>query len=255
MNKTTVFMKAFVWPHVPSSVLVIIPAHNEEACIADVVRDVRQSGLADVVVIDDGSTDHTASEADKAGAYVLRLPYNLGIGGAVQTGLKFALEMGYSYVVRLDGDGQHKMAEANKLLQIVRAGKADIAIGSRFLPGQHTYTPPLPRAIGIRWFAAMLSLITREPAYDTTSGMQALNERAFTILATNYPQDYPEVETRVLMYKAKLRVVEIPVNMEPRAAGKSTITYLRAIYYVFKVSLATLIAALRKAPRQYAKGD
>ena len=251
----TAFMKPFTGSQTSSPVLVIIPAYNEAACITDVVRDVRQNGLTDILVIDDGSTDTTAYKADQAGAYVLRLSYNLGIGGAVQTGFKFAVETGYSYVIRLDGDGQHKMTEANKLLQLVRTGKADIAIGSRFCPGQHTYIPPLSRALGIRWFATILFLITKQSAYDPTSGMQVLNKRAFTMFAADYPQDYPEVEARILIHKANLHLMEVPVNMEPRARGHSSITYLRAIYYMFKVSLATFIANLRQAPSQQIRRD
>jgi hypothetical protein len=204
---------------------------------------------SDVLVVDDGSSDRTASRALRAGAYVLPLPFNLGIGGAVQAGFKFAAEMGYPYMVRIDGDGQHHIEEARKLVQVVQRGEADIAIGSRFFPGQQTYHPPLGRAMGIRWFALMTSLLTREPAFDTTSGMQALNQRAIRLLAENYPQDYPEVEARILMYKARLRVKEIPVKMRPRAAGVSSITYLRSIYYMFKVSLSTLIAVVRNAPQ------
>ena len=253
MDEQVAFLKAFVWASDLSQVLVIIPAYNEEACIGDVVRNVRDSGFTNVLVIDDGSPDRTASEARKAGAFVLTLTYNLGIGGAVQAGLKFALEMGYQYVVRLDGDGQHQVEEAIKLLHRVQSGEADVAVGSRFFPGQHTYRPPLSRAIGIRWFATLISLITRRPAYDTTSGMQAMNRTALTVLARNYPQDYPEVEARVLLHKAKLQVIEVPVHMRPRAAGLSSITMLRAVYYVFKVSLATLIAAMRQAPRRYAE--
>jgi len=238
------------WVKRLSPALVIIPAYNEEANIANVIRDAQQLGYADVLVIDDGSLDRTASSALRVGAYILHLPFNLGIGGAVQAGLKFAAEMGYAYAVRIDGDGQHNMEEAKKLIQVVREGKADVAIGSRFFPGQQTYRPPLGRAMGIRWFAILISLITKETAFDTTSGMQAMNRSAIKLLAMNYPQDYPEVEARVLMRKANLRVIEIPVKMRPRAAGVSSITYLRSIYYMFKVSLSTVIAAVRQAPRQ-----
>jgi glycosyltransferase involved in cell wall biosynthesis len=251
LNNTAPFVKEYRLPYNLSAVLVVVPAFNEEAAIADVVLNARQAGFNDVLVIDDGSPDRTATKAHQAGAHVLHLPYNLGIGGAVQAGLRFAVEMGYSYVIRLDGDGQHRMEEASKLLRVVQSDEADVAIGSRFLPGQHTYTPPFSRAMGIRWFAAMVSSITRKPAYDTTSGMQALNRQAMIILAQNYPQDYPEVEARILMHKTNLRVKEISARMEPRATGMSSITYLRAIYYLFKVSLATLIAALRQTPRQY----
>jgi glycosyltransferase involved in cell wall biosynthesis len=231
--------------------VVIIPAYNEAACVGDVVRRVRSKGFHDVVVIDDGSTDGTGELAEAAGAYVLSLPYNLGIGGAVQAGLKFVRQLGYQYVVRLDADGQHDIQEAEKLLANVQDGSLDVAIGSRFIPGFQTYDPPLSRMMGIRWFAWLVSRITGTRAYDTTSGMQALNRRALNILAQLYPQDYPEVEARVLLHKAGLRVAEVPVAMAPRAAGMSSITYMKAIYYMFKVSLATLLAALRRFPRSF----
>jgi glycosyltransferase involved in cell wall biosynthesis len=250
VDKSTAFLEAFVLPYVPSSVLIIIPAYNEEACVADVVRRVRESGFPRVLVVDDGSSDRTAAEASSAGASVLSLPYNLGIGGAVQAAIKFALQAGYSCAVRIDSDGQHDIQEAQKLLRAVQDGEADVAIGSRFIPGYQTYIPPLSRSLGIRWFAALVSWIIGTPVYDTTSGMQAMNRRALTVLAENYPQDYPEVEARILLSRAGLRVVEIPVHMAPRAAGMSSITYMRAVYYMLKVTLATLVAALRQVPRQ-----
>jgi glycosyltransferase involved in cell wall biosynthesis len=250
MDRNAAFLEAFVFPYRLSNVLVVIPAYNEEACVADVVRRVFESGFARALVVDDGSADRTAVEANRAGASVLTLPYNLGIGGAVQAGLKFAVRAGYSYAVRIDADGQHDIREAQKLLRAVQEGEADVAIGSRFIPGHQTYVPPFSRALGIRWFAALVSWIIKTPVYDTTSGMQAMNRRALVILAENYPQDYPEVEARILLNKARLRVIEIPVKMAPRAAGMSSITYMRAIYYMFKVSLATIVAALRRVPRQ-----
>ncbi|RLC86187.1 MAG: glycosyltransferase family 2 protein [Chloroflexi bacterium] len=232
-----------------SSVLVIIPAYNEARNIGTVVTDVRHyAPFADILVIDDGSTDSTAAVAHRSGAYVLSLPYNLGIGGAVQAGFKFAVRRGYSYVVRVDGDGQHNAAYILRLLALVQQGKADVAIGSRFCPGLVTYRPPLARRLGIRFFSFLVSFITRQPVYDPTSGMQCLNRRALYILAQDYPQDYPEVEARVLLHKARLRVIETPVCMRPRATGNSSITYLRSIYYMLKVTLATLIAALRQGP-------
>lgn len=232
-----------------SPILAIVPAYNEEDSIAEVVRDINKHGIQDVLVIDDGSIDNTALIARRAGADVLNLPFNLGIGGAVQAGLKYADKGGYHSVIRLDGDGQHIIEEAGSLLQEVNDGKADVVIGSRFNPGNHTYEPPLSRRIGIRWFAVMISFITRRPAYDATSGMQALNRKAIRILARNYPQDYPEVEARVLLHKANLRVIEVPIKMKPRTTGVSSINYPRAIYYMFKVSLATFLAALRRPPR------
>ncbi len=237
------------------AVLVIIPAYNEAKNIGAVISDVRQHApcaaedSADILVIDDGSTDVTATVARRSGAYVLSLPYNLGIGGAVQAGFKFAVKMGYSYVVRVDGDGQHSAAHIPRLLGMVQRDEADVVIGSRFCPGSITYCPPLARKLGIRFFSLLASLITGQSVYDPTSGMQCLNKRALQVLAGQYPQDYPEVEARVLLHKARLRVVEVPARMRPRAAGNSSITNLRSIYYMLKVTLATLIAALRQEPQ------
>lgn len=230
--------------------LIIIPAFNEEESLRKVVTEVQAANIGDILVIDDGSLDRTAAVAAAHGAHVARLPFNLGIGAAVQAGLKYAMKLGYTYVLRVDGDGQHSISEARRLLAPVEDGRADVAIGSRFLPGQHTYTPPTSRAMGIRWFSKLVSVLTGEAAHDTTSGMQAMNRRACETLASNYPQDYPEVEARILLHKAGLKVVEVAANMEPRKGGLSSITYLKAIYYALKVTLATVLAAMRRPPRQ-----
>jgi glycosyltransferase involved in cell wall biosynthesis len=234
------------WDNNDSRTLIVIPAYNEQANIGNVVRDALQLENADVLVVDDGSKDYTIDVASRYGARVLALPYNLGIGGAVQAGLKYAVVMGYSYVLRLDGDGQHVLDEGRKLLQAVQNRDVDIAIGSRFVPNSKTYDPSFSRALGIRWFAFMIRTITRQAAYDTTSGMQAMNRAAFTFLANYYPQDYPEVEARILIYKANLKTAEFPVQMSLRMHGNSSITFLRSIYYLFKVSLATLMTAFRQ---------
>ncbi len=252
MRKSLAFVRAFVWPEDLTNVLVVIPAFNEAKCIAGVVQNAIDNGFTNVLVVNDGSGDGTADAARAAGAQVLTLPFNLGIGGAVQAGFRFAAQNDYDYVIRLDGDGQHHAEDAAKLLLIVRQGQADVVIGSRFLPGQHTYKAPLSREIGIRWFALLISMLTHKPAYDTTSGMQALNRHAFSLLAFNYPQDYPEVEARVLLYKAKMRILEVPVAMHPRVAGLSSITLIKAIYYVIKVSLSTLMADVQESPPKLA---
>lgn len=244
-------MNEVPWIRRRSQVLVIVPGFNEEGNIGRVIEQIHAHNLGEVLVIDDGSRDRTANAAQEAGAMVLRLPFNLGIGGAVQAGLKYAAEAGYGYVLRLDGDGQHRADEAGKLLQTVMSGEADVAVGSRFLPKQHTYRPPLVRRIGIIWFSAMVSFFTRNTIYDATSGMQAFNRRAIVLLADDYPQDFPEVESRILMHKLNLKAVEISTRMEPRQVGQSSITWLKSIYYIFKVSLGTFLGALRKAPRYF----
>jgi glycosyltransferase involved in cell wall biosynthesis len=233
-----------------ASVLVIIPAYNEETNIAYVVRSIRRvTPFADVLVVNDGSLDATAEVARRSGAGVLNLPFNLGIGGAVQTGIKFAYNHGYPFVVRVDGDGQHDPVDIPRLLSAVMQGRVNVAIGSRFCLGGETYRLPFARALGICYFSTMVSLMVGYRVYDTTSGFQCMDRYAIRYFARYYPQDYPEVEAHILMKKAGLKVMEIPVKMRPRKTGISSIDHLRAIYYMLKVTLATWIAAFRAVPR------
>jgi len=228
--------------------LIIIPAYNEAKNIAQVIATTRTSApLADILVVNDGSADDTAAIARSAGATVISLPYNLGIGGAVQTGYIFANEMGYDVVARLDGDGQHDPAQLTGLIQPVASGEADVVIGSRYVSGQG-YQASLSRAIGIKLFATLVSLITGQRFTDTTSGFQAANREAVAFLAEHLPTDYPEIEGLVLLGRAGFRVREVPVTMRPRQAGESSITPFRAAYYVLKVLLAILIGLLRRLP-------
>src|SRR5581483_6013792 len=198
-----------------------------------------------VVVVSDGSVDGTAANAEGAGARVLRLPYNLGIGGAVQTGFRYAWEQGYDLAVRCDGDGQHVPAELPKVIEPVAAGKADIAVGSRFVAGDG-YRPSASRRVGIRLLATIVSAIARQRVTDTTSGFQALNRRALELFAADYPHDYPEVEGMVMTIKHRLRLVEVPVQMREREHGQSSITALRSIYYMAKVLTALFVGLFRR---------
>lgn len=227
--------------------IAVVPAHNEEGAIAAVVQEIRafDSGL-EVVVVDDGSTDGTAAAAAAAGAHVVRLPFNLGIGGAVQTGFQYARDGGFDLAVRLDGDGQHDPAELPALLAPLLAGQADIAVGSRFADGSRPYRPPLARRLGIGLFARVVSLLVRQRVTDTTSGFQALNKRAIALFAADYPHDYPEVEATVMVFKHRLRLAEVPVAMRAREAGDSSITPLRSVYYMLKVSLALFVGLFRR---------
>ena len=227
--------------------IAIVPAYNEAGNVERVVDELRafDRGL-DVVVVSDGSTDRTAAVAAEHGAHVIRLPFNLGIGGAVQTGFRYAWENGYDLAVRLDGDGQHDPAELPKVLEPVLAGTADIVVGSRFV-GDRSYRSSAARRVGIRLLAVIVSAIARQRVTDTTSGFQALNRKALALFAADYPHDYPEVEGMVMTIKHQLRLCEVPVTMRERAHGRSSITAFRSIYYMAKVLLAVLIGMFRRS--------
>jgi glycosyltransferase involved in cell wall biosynthesis len=227
--------------------LAIVPAYNEEATIAEVVAEILDSDPSfEVLVVDDGSSDETAGCAQEAGARVLHLPLNLGIGGAVQAGYMYALERGFDVAVQVDGDGQHDARELGRLLDPVLSGRADLAIGTRF-SGPRAYRAPLARRLGIEMFAALVSLRVRQRMTDTTSGFRAVNRRGIRLFAADYPHDYPEVEAVVTAARGNLRVCEVPVLMRPRVAGRSSITAFRSFYYVVKVLLALFVGLF---PRQ-----
>ena len=221
--------------------LAIVPAFNEAASIAEVVSELRDFDQElEVLVVDDGSTDGTPVVAEAAGARVLRLPLNLGIGGAVQAGYLYAFERGFDLAVQVDGDGQHDANELGRLLEPIVTGRADLAIGTRFA-GPRSYRAPVARRIGIRLFAALVSIRVRQRMTDTTSGFRAVNRRGIRLFAADYPHDYPEVESVVTAARGELRVCEVPVAMRQRAAGRSSITTARSFYYVVKVLLALFV--------------
>jgi glycosyltransferase involved in cell wall biosynthesis len=228
--------------------VAIVPARNEEGAIGAVVREIRafDPGL-EVVVVDDGSTDRTAAVAAAAGAHVVRLPFNLGIGGAVQTGFRYALAHGYDLAVRLDGDGQHDAGQLPAVIEPILAGDADIVVGSRFAARDGHYRVPLARGLGIRLFARIVSLLVGQRVTDTTSGFQALNKRGIALFAADYPHDYPEVEATVMVHRHRLRLREVPVVMRERSTGSSSITALRSVYYIAKVSLALFVGLFRRS--------
>jgi glycosyltransferase involved in cell wall biosynthesis len=228
--------------------VAIVPALNEEATVPRVIDELRafDPGL-DIVVVDDGSTDRTAAVAAAGGAKVLRLPFNLGIGGAVQTGFRFAFEHGYDLAVRVDGDGQHEPAQLAAVLEPVLLGEADIAVGSRFaVPEGDGYRSSRSRRIGIRILAGVVSRMVGQHVTDTTSGFQALNRQGIALFARDYPHDYPEVEATVMVFRHRLRFVEVPVSMRERGGGRSSITALSSIYYMIKVLLALFVGLFRR---------
>lgn len=226
-------------------VLVIVPAFNEERSLPLVADDLRRNApWADVCVVDDASTDGSARAALEAGLETLRLPLNLGIGGAVQTGYLAALQRGYDVAVQFDGDGQHDASSLGRLLDPVRAGTADLAIGSRFLD-EGAYRPPSTRRLGIRYLSWITRLRCGISIADVTSGYRAAARPAIELFARVYPSDYPEPEAVALAARAGLRVLEVPVKMRPRPHGESSITLGRSLYYFVKVSLALLLLPQR----------
>jgi glycosyltransferase involved in cell wall biosynthesis len=226
--------------------IAIVPAFDEEGAIGRVVDELRAFDSSfDVLVIDDASGDATATVARRHGARVVTLPYNLGIGGAVQTGFRYAASHDYDLAARVDGDGQHDPAELAALVDTVVSGRADICVGSRFA-GADGYRSSRSRRIGIRILARTVSLLTRQHVTDTTSGFQVLNRKAIHLFAEDYPHDYPEVEAALMLHKHRLRMTEVPVRMRERVAGRSSIRGLRTVYYMAKVMLAILIGALRR---------
>jgi len=231
------------------NIMVLLPAYNEAGAIDHVIKGVQQVlPHADIVVFDDCSTDNTVQVARDAGATVVCIPCNLGIGGAVQTGFKFALEHNYNVVIRLDGDGQHDPNEVPALFAALSSGQADAVFGSRFIGKNSGMKIPFGRRLGIKTFAFLVTILTRQRATDTTSGFMCLNRYAVGMLADYLPQDYPEVEGRIILHKAGLKTMELPVLMHSRIAGMSSINSWRSIYYAFKVSVAALIGAMKDIP-------
>ena len=200
--------------------LAIVPAFQERDAIARVIADIRAHSAVEIVVIDDGSGDGTAAEAVRAGARVISLPFNLGIGSAVQTGYIVALEGDFDIAIQVDGDGQHPAAEINRLIGALVESDADLAIGSRFL-GERHYRPTFGRKVGIVVFARVVSAICRTRVTDTTSGFRAGNRRAIALFAAAYPHDYPEVEAVIIAHRAGLGIIEVPVQMRQRQGGRS----------------------------------
>ena len=226
--------------------VAIVPALNEEGSVGRVIDEIHAFDPGfHVVVVDDGSTDRTPELARAKGAHVLRLPFRLGIGGAVQTGFRYAYERGFQLAVRVDGDGQHDPAQLPALLEPVLAGEADIAVGSRFT-GADGYRSSRPRRVGIRILAWVVSLLVRERVTDPTSGFQVVNRRGIALFAFDYPHDYPEVEATVMVARHRLRRTEVPVAMRERAAGRSSIGAIHSVYYMAKVLLALFVGLFRR---------
>ena len=225
----------------------VIPAWNEAATIAGVIAEIRavDPGM-EIIVVDDGSFDKTAVIAAGAGARVLRLACNLGIGGAVQTGYQAARELGCELVVQVDGDGQHDPRELPLIMEPVLDGRADIVIGSRFA-GAGKYRAPPIRRLGMRIFATFVSVLVGKSLSDTSSSFRAVNRRALSLFAVDYPHGYLEtIEATVMAVRYGLRIEEVPVQMRERTSGRSSLTTSISLYYTVKVVIAVFISMFRR---------
>ncbi len=233
-------------PLQPGSVLVLIPAFNEEGAIGHVVREVReQYPDFPVVVVDDCSVDATITTARDAGAQVLALPHHLGLGGCVQAGYQLAYDLGIEFVIRIDGDGQHDPRDIRTVLDRLRESGADMVIGSRFVEENGQRTSAV-RSLGIRFFRLLLRPILGRPVHDPTSGFVGISRRALAVFRRSFPLEYPEIEALVVLQRRRFRFEEVPCRMRPRMAGRSTITALKSVYYVIHVLLGVLVNILRR---------
>ncbi len=233
------------------SVLIIVPAYNEEGAVGGVVEEICTTlpGVP-VLVIDDCSEDSTIATARAAGARVLPLPHHLGLGGAVQAGYKLAFELGYEYVIRLDGDGQHDPRDIPGVLDALRSSGCEMVIGSRYVAEDSNHTSFL-RSLGIRFFRLMLRPILGKPVLDPTSGFVGVNRAALQVFSRSFPLEYPEIEALVVLKRRAFRFMEVPCRVRPRAAGKSSITPLKSVYYIVHVLMGVLVNILKFERRRW----
>ena len=230
-----------------TKVLIIIPAFNEASTIESLIREIQSTEfpfLYDCVVVNDGSSDETVAIAEALGTKVLDLPYNIGIGGAVQTGFLYALERDFDYAVQVDGDGQHPPGEICNLYNEIHEKNLDLVIGSRFL-GSGGFRSSVMRRKGISYFSYLLKSLSKLNIRDTTSGFRIYNRPAFSFLATEYPDDYPEPESLLALSFSGFKMNEIEVSMRERQGGESSITNIGSIYYMIKVSIAMFLTFIR----------
>ena len=228
-------------------ILIIVPAFNEEGNIHGVIKKIREaSSEYDIVVINDCSTDRTESTAKSLGVEVISLPINLGIGSTVQTGFKYAFQNKYDIAVQVDGDGQHNPAHINALIEPIKQNEADVVIGSRYIK-KKGFQSFFLRRLGIRIFKFLNNILLRQNITDSTSGFRAYNAKSIELLKDNYPSDFPEPEAIVMLKKRKFRMREVPVEMEVRDKGVSSITGIKSIYYMIKVTIAIFIEYLRRS--------
>ena len=223
--------------------LIIIPAYNEEAAILGVIAQIRQSMPGTpILVLDDCSEDATVTVARSAGVDLISLPHHLGLGGLVQTGYKLAYSLGYDYVIRVDGDGQHDPRDIPLIYQRLRESGAEMVIGCRMPNGWKT---GVVRRVGIQFFRAMLRPILGRQVNDPTSGFVGVNRTALQVFARSFPLEYPEIEALVVLQRRRFRFEEVPVRMHPRRTGRSTITAIKSLYYIAHVLLGVFVNILK----------
>ena len=235
-----------------NSLLILVPAFNEAGAVGGVVRGAREA-MPDtpVLVVDDCSRDATITVAQTAGAEVLSLPHHLGLGGCVQAGYKLAFELGYQYVIRVDGDGQHDARDIPRIFEKLRSAGCEMVIGSRYLNGNGEHTSVI-RAAGIRFFRTVLRPILGKAVHDPTSGFVGVNRSALEVFSRSFPLEYPEIEALVVLQRRRFRFEEVPCRMLPRRSGRSTITPMKSVYYIVHVLLGVFVNVLkyeRRAPK------
>jgi glycosyltransferase involved in cell wall biosynthesis len=236
-------------PVPPDNLLVIVPALNEEGAIGGVVREIRESlPGTPVLVIDDCSKDGTIAAARAAGADVLPMPHHLGVGGCVQAGYRLAYELGFEYVIRIDGDGQHNAHDIPHILDRLKSSGAEMVIGSRFVEDRSSQTG-FVRTMGIRFFRLVLRPILGRPVHDPTSGFVGVNRRALDVFTRSFPLEYPEIEALVVLQRRRFRFEEVPCKFRPRRTGRSSITALKSMYYIVHVLLGVFVNVLRYESR------
>jgi glycosyltransferase involved in cell wall biosynthesis len=225
--------------------MILIPAYNEEGAVGSVVAEVR-AAMPDVavLVVDDCSEDATCEVARQAGATVLSMPHHLGLGGCVQAGYRLAFELGYDYVIRVDGDGQHDPRDVPKILDALEREGCEMVIGSRFIEGGGEYSGFL-RGLGIVFFRAILRPILGKPVLDPTSGFVGVNRTALGLFSRSFPLEYPEIEALVVLQRKRFRFVEVPCRMRPRLAGRTSITAVKSLYYIAHVLLGVFVNILK----------
>ena len=226
--------------------IIVIPAYNEEGNLEKTVRDIRENAPDfDYVIVNDCSTDNTLGMCREKGFSYLNLPLNLGIGGAVQTGYRYAYYHGYDLAVQFDGDGQHSAKFLAQMAKVLEETESDMVIGSRFIEKEGFQSSGL-RRIGIRYFSLLIKLLTGKTVTDPTSGMRMINRKLLKKFTNEYPKDFPEPESVVTVLSEKHKVTEIPVVMNEREEGISSISLRNSVYYMIKVSFAVVIARMKK---------